>query len=337
MVDGCRWTDGPCTGTRSPHPSTTTPGWKRCSPSGSGCGSPTAATPPTASGRSARSSESTRRCCAAGRRGAATSRPNSPSWHAGSRTSTPVRRRSSSGRSWHSKRRCPPGRRSTNRARRPSNAAAWSADAGEVLGGAERGRRTRAPGHRPRTRADADGRRRRPRPAGHRDRAGVPGHLAGASRARRGGASVSPPCRRAGLSRRRGDRPRSVANELGSAHRAADASTSRPELRRADGSSVYEVAGIPPLHVSRDPGCRAAHPGGGGVPGFPRHRQPSRRPGAAGSRRERRPARPRPSRDGAATRDLRRAGAARARARRQRKDSHPARTRRRMVRGRATP
>ena len=144
---------------------------------------------------------------------------------------------------------------------------------------------------------------------------------------------MSPPCRRAGLSRRRGDRPRSVANELGSAHRAADD-------RRAAGTAARErfvgVRGrrIPPLHVGRDPGCRAAHPGGGGVPGFPRHREPSRRPRAARSRRERRPARPRPSGDGAATRDVRRAGAARARAGRQRKDSHPAHTRRRLGRGR---
>ena len=195
------------------------------------------------------------------------------------------------------------------------------------------GRRARAPGHRPRTRADADGRRRRPRPAGDRDRAGVAGHLAGASRARRGGAGVSPPCRRAGLSRRRGDRPRSVANELGSAHRAADD-------RRAAGAAargrLVGVRGrrIPPLHVGRDPGRRAAHPGGGGVPGFPHRRERGRRPGAARSRRERRPTRPRPGGDGAAARDVRRAGAARARAGRQRKDSHPAHPRRRMGRGR---
>jgi hypothetical protein len=45
--------------------------------------------------RSVRSSESTVRCCAGGRRGAATSRPNSPSWPAVSRTSMPVHRRSS--------------------------------------------------------------------------------------------------------------------------------------------------------------------------------------------------------------------------------------------------
>ena len=186
MVDGCRWTDGRCTGTRSPHPSTTTPGWKRCSPSGSGCGSPTAATPPTASGRSARSSESTRSCCAAGRRGAATSRPNSPSWPAGSRTSTPVRRRSSSGRSWPSKRRCPPGRRSTNRARRPSNAAPGGADAGEILGGAERVdelvRRVIGHASAPAPTVDVDILAQQVID----DRAGVPGHVAGASRARRG-------------------------------------------------------------------------------------------------------------------------------------------------------
>ena len=49
----------------------------------------------------------------------------------------PVRRRSSSGRSWLSKRRCPPGRRSMNRDRRPSNAAPGAPRRAEVLGGAE--------------------------------------------------------------------------------------------------------------------------------------------------------------------------------------------------------
>src|SRR5438874_1701354 len=43
MVGGCRWTVGRCTETRSPPPSTTTPVWKCCSPSRSGCASPTAA------------------------------------------------------------------------------------------------------------------------------------------------------------------------------------------------------------------------------------------------------------------------------------------------------
>ena len=126
------------------------------------------------------------------------------------------------------------------------------------------------------------------------------------SRLARGSAGVSSPCCRAGLSvdavveRALSPAELWVLLDICANHRRAAGAAACGWLLRCMRSPEF-----PPLHVDRDPGRRAAHPGGGGAPGFPRHRQRRRRRGAAGSRRERRPTRPRPSGDGAATRDLR--------------------------------